>query len=99
MSLSVSGEGAGVSGHRGRRVEIEAGIFDHLFDRMPGMDAGEREAAIGEAEQAAVGHQRDRSTGTIDISSLAPGALMKSTLGTSVRRECSVRNRMTFGTT
>ena len=33
------------------------------------------------------------------VGGLVPGALMKSTFGTSVRRECSVRNRMTFGTT
>ena len=66
---------------------------------MAGMHAGEREAAIGEAEQAAVGHQPDRPARTIDISIIAPGALMKSTLRTSVRGECSVRNRITFGTT
>ena len=30
---------------------------------------------------------------------LVPVALMKLTFGTSVRRECSVRNRITFGTT
>jgi hypothetical protein len=33
------------------------------------------------------------------LGSLTPGALIKDTFGTSVRRECSVRNRITFGTT
>ena len=33
------------------------------------------------------------------LSSLPPGALMKETFGTSVRLECSVRNRITLGTT
>ena len=64
------------------------------------MHAGEPalRAAV-EVEQAAVGDQRDRAAGADVLSALPPGALMKSTFGTSVRRECSTRNRMTFGTT
>ncbi len=82
-------------------VEIEAGVLDDLGDAVAGMHAGEAKApalAI-EVEQAAVGDERDRAAGTEDVAALPPGALMKSTLGTSVRRECSTRNKITLGTT
>ena len=101
----ISAQRVGGGHRRGRYVirplEVEAGVLDDLRDAVAGMHAGEAEAAprVVEIEQAAVGDERDRAAGAEDVRGLAPGALMKSTLGTSVRRECSVRNRITFGTT
>ena len=88
--------------HVGRPVELEAGVLDHLVDAY-GRDARFRAGSAArpvEREQAAVGDQRDRPAGAIDIVvAAARRADEGSTFGTSVRRECSVRNRITFGTT
>src|SRR5262245_1135131 len=48
--------------HGGRAVEIEAGVGDDLLDRMPGVDALEREALPGpvEREQPAPGKELPR---------------------------------------
>src|SRR5262245_27008205 len=50
-------------------VEVEAGVLDHLGDRVPGMHAREREAPppAVEGEQAAVGDQRDRTARAMDV--------------------------------
>ena len=98
---SVSADGGGVDRDIIRPVELKAGILDHLFDAVAGMDALQPKPPprAVEGEQAAVGDQRDRAAGAEHVVGLPPGALMKSTFGTSVRRECSTRNRITLGTT
>ena len=95
------GEGAGVSGTSAGRSNAKPVCSIDLRQRMAGMHARQAEAAplAVEREQAAVGDQRDRAAGAVDVVVAPPGALMKATFGTSVRRECSVRNRITFGTT
>src|ERR1700682_4226567 len=45
--------------HRGRTVEVEAGIVEHLFETVPGMQAFERKARAlpVEGEDAAIGDE------------------------------------------
>ena len=88
--------------HLRRAIEGKTSILDDLLDAVAGMNARETKAPLRsiELKQAAIGDERDRpSRSNHIVGAAAPGALMKSTLGTSVRRECSVRNRMTRGTT
>ncbi len=87
---SVSGEGAGVTGTSAGPVELEAGVA-----RSPRRPCG-RDARWRAGSAAARGRSANRQRLVMSaigppvrwtLSGLRPGALMKSTLGTSVRRD------------
>ena len=54
-------------GHVGRHFEIEAGVRDNFLDRMARMHACQDKMSVDEIEQAAIGHESDRSAWTIDV--------------------------------
>src|SRR6185369_5039909 len=49
--------------HLRRAVEGKAGVIQYLLDRVAGVHARQREAAVGEREETAVGDQPDRPAG------------------------------------